>query len=42
MLQLLPCKEKVVHVLKEHDRVERIHFLFGLFKLHAMEKLIHS
>jgi hypothetical protein len=26
MLQLLPCKEKVVRVLKEHDRVARIHF----------------
>jgi hypothetical protein len=26
LLQLLPCKEKVAHALKEHDRVARRHF----------------
>jgi len=32
MLQLLPCKENVVHVLKEHNRVARIHFSIWLIQ----------
>lgn len=32
LLQLLPCNEKVVHALKEHDRVARIHFCVWFIK----------